>query len=294
NIRVFSPLSEEFGYMSRGFDGGFSGLVLPYTGEYRLTAGAYDSMDYNYTVTIRNAQAPAVVDSVPTEVGATIEGTLDADDMLDSMRGAYADSYVFNVDEPALIVITMTSEIVDGYLQLFSGTELVASNDDAVGLNPAIRQFLVAGEYRISATQFSMAEGDYTLSIAEAAMEPLVVEFIAPGDHVAGHLSQSDTPSIMLGSSADYYRMEVGAGQVFTLTMTSESIDSVIAVIDEFGEQIALNDDSGDGSLNSHLVVVPPTSGVLTIVAGGYDSREGTYELHVAEGAIDAAVGPAQ
>ncbi len=294
NIRVFSPLGEEFGYMSRGFDGGYRSLVLPYTGEYRITVGAYDTADHNYTLTIRDAQAPAELVSEPIEIGATVAGTLDSDDAMDATRGAYADSFVFTVEEAGLFAISMNSEVIDGYLELHDANDVVAANDDAVGLNPAIRQFLVPGEYRISATQFSLGEGEYTLTIEEAGMEPLVVEFVTPGDHIAGHLSRSDTVSQQLGSPADYYRMEVGGGQPFTLTMTSESVDPVISVLDEFGEQIAFNDDSGDGSLNAHVIVVPATSGVLTIVAGGYDAREGTYELHVAEGAIEADVGPVQ
>lgn len=292
--RILSPIGEEFGYMSRSYDGGYAGLVLPYTGEYRVLIGTYDSSDAAYTVTVAETGSPAEVDATPVEVGDAFSGTFVSTDRISAMRGTYAHDYSFVVDEAGLYTVAMNSEIIDGYLELWSGGVLLAQNDDAVGLNPAIRQFLAEGEYRIVATQYAMATGPYVLEISAAEVEPLVVEFIAPGDHVAGHLSAGDTTSTQLGGPADYYRMEVGAGQTFTITVTSDQIDPVVAVLDEFGEQIAYNDDGGDGTFNSRVPVTVATAGVISIVAGGYDQREGTYELHVFEGLVEPGVGPVQ
>ena len=294
NIRVLSPLGEEFGYMSRGYDGGFAGLVLPYTGDYSLLVTSYDSNPYAYTVTVRDASAPAETETLPIEAGTPVNSAFDTGDVITPLRGTYEENYLLVVDEPGLYIISMTSEVIDGYLELWSDGVSIAQNDDSVGLNPAIRQFLPTGEYRIVATQYSMAMGPFVLEVEQAEQEPLNVEYVSAGDHIAGHISNGDTTSLHIGSPADYYRMEVGAGQSFTITINSETIDPVVAVLDEFGEQIAFNDDSGDGSLNSRAVVTSPASGVITIIAGGYDQREGTYEMHIFEGVVEAGVGPVQ
>lgn len=292
--RIVSPIGEEFGYMSRSYDGGYADLVLPYTGDYRLLVGSYDTNAAPYTVTVAESGNPAEVEATTIEVGSTVSGAFVSSDPVSMSRRTYAHDYVFVVDEPGLFAISMSSETVDGYLELWSGSTILAQNDDAVGLNPAIRQFLNAGEYRIVVTQYAMATGPYVLEVSALEVEPLVVEFVSPGDHVAGHLSMGDTTSVQLGGRADFYRMEVGSGQSFTITVTSDQIDPVVAVLDEFGEQIAYNDDGGDGTLNSRVPVTVSAAGVITIVAGGYDQREGTYELHVFEGIVEPGVGPVQ
>lgn len=292
NVLAYAPTGEAFGYdATNTFGAGFVGLGLPYTGEYTFTIASYGTEPVSYAFDVREAGARASSPAAPVAAGEAVQGTLaEGDDR--SMRGGLQDAYLLTVDEPATYRITMTSDVVDGYLELYDadGTFLI-ENDDADGLNPAIRYFLAPGEYRIVATEYGAGGGPYVLRVDEVPSVPVTVESIAVGDHVVGMLSDTDAYSANQGNPADFFRIEVGAGQQVTVTLNSSAIDPYLLVVDPTGEVVVYDDDSG-GGFNAQASFTAAASGVYTIVATGYDQRLGEYEMHVYEGLLTTPVGP--
>lgn len=292
HVQVYSPTGEPMSWDYQApFGAGFLNMGLPYTGRYLLTVGTYGTGPLDYALTVRPAGSAADVVSTPITVGVEVVGELSDTDPMHP-RGGRQDSYLLRVDSPTNVRISMMSDTLDGYLELYDedGVEM-AYNDDTVGLNPAIRQFLPPGEYRIVATEYAAGGGSYTLSVVEAAAVQAVVSPVSLGDHVIGRIDETDAPSVHQGNSADFYRIELGAGQQVTVTMISQTIDAYLLVVDPTGAVVASDDDSG-GNLDAQANFTAATAGLYTIVATGYDERYGEYELHVYEGALAAPIGP--
>ncbi|MBE2271928.1 MAG: PPC domain-containing protein [Anaerolinea sp.] len=101
---------------------------------------------------------------------------------------------------------------------------------------------------------------------------------IAPGDTEEGRFSTSE-PAVA-------YTLTVEAGQSVVVDLMSDDFDSYLVALDEDGNEIATDDDGGDG-LNSRLTLNTP--GTYTIVAQSLSYRSsgtaaiGNYVLRVDE-----------
>lgn len=71
------------------------------------------------------------------------------------------------------------------------------------------------------------------------------------------------------GGDVDYYRFTANAGQYLVAEVTGGHIDSVIAVFDEYGNLIAIDDDGGTGLL-SKIIADLPVSGEYTLAVSTY------------------------
>lgn len=289
---IFAPTGEQFGHDSTSpFGAGFAGLGLPFTGRYTLTVTTYGAGPIDYALTLRDSGATAPVVAEPIAVGQTLGGVLEESDSTHA-RGGLQDVYELTVEEPGTVAISMDSGTVDGYLELFDADgDMIAWNDDSDGLNPAIRQYVGGGRYRIVATEFVQGGGPYTLTVAEQPTVPVTVESVEVGQHVVGMIAGTDAISVVQGQAADFYRVELAAGQQVTVTLESDAIDTYLVVVDPTGSVLVQDDDSG-GDFNSRGTFTAAISGLYTVIATGYDAREGEYEMHIYEGAIPAVVGP--
>jgi hypothetical protein len=104
----------------------------------------------------------------PLTVGSILSGTLGLGDPVDS-SGAYFDRYALTVTQGGVIQITMRSTDVDAWLTLYSGTTVLAVDDDSGGgtngTDARITTSLVPGCYLVEASTFASGEtGSYTLS----------------------------------------------------------------------------------------------------------------------------------
>lgn len=99
-----------------------------------------------------------------------------------------------------------------------------------------------------------------------------------PGPHFEGEVTdQSPQPR---------FDIDLEAGQVVTLSASSDTgLDTVLTLYGPDGAQVAMNDDRGDGTLNSQVIYAAPASGRYTAVVTGYAEATGTFELDVAQGA---------
>ncbi|MBE9101257.1 tetratricopeptide repeat protein [Vacuolonema iberomarrocanum] len=78
----------------------------------------------------------------------------------------------------------------------------------------------------------------------------------------------------------DEYTFEGEAGQMIKIAMTSDEFDTVLALRDASGQEIAFNDDSAR-SLNSTIITTLPADGTYTIVARSFSGQGGNYDLMV-------------
>jgi len=293
-VQILAPSGELLPVYTFGYGSSLMGVGVPYTGRYTVTVASYDSTPVAYTIEARSAAPTAAGTGQPIALGQVVEGTLGAGDDT-ALRGSYSDLYLLEITEPTALRVRMVASedtALDGVLELRDADGVVvASNDDADGLNPILRHYVLPGTYTVVAGQFERAEGAYSLfTEVEEVVVPRVTS-ISAGDGVSGRISSVSPPTTYRGTPADRYRIELAAGASLTVLMTSEEIDSYLVVTDETGAVVAENDDAGlaSGSLDARVSFTAMSTGLYTILAGGYDAREGVYALTVSDELIDGA-----
>jgi hypothetical protein len=135
--------------------------------------------------------------------------------------------------------------------------------------------------------------GKLVFSAASAALllfAPAVLAQTAdqPGDaSTQAQLSGSTEGELSPAGDADWYRMNVEAGQRYSFTLEglavgeTAAVDPVLAIYDAQGNQVAVNDDAG-GTLNSALRYAPRESGQVFVEARGFSPEAtGPYRLAV-------------
>lgn len=71
------------------------------------------------------------------------------------------------------------------------------------------------------------------------------------------------------------YPVKVEKGDALIIQVTSGEFDTAVKVVDEEGELLGENDDAGDGTQNSRLVVEFPEAGTYKVVVQGFKSKAG-------------------
>ncbi len=217
----------------------------------------------------------------PISVGQTISGNLTAAAPARSSgrAGQYADLYRFTIASPQPLVLRMSSDIFDTYLQILDSNGAVIVNDDDSGgeTNSRIDRVFGAGTYVIEATSYSPeATGAYSLSLSGQATTPISV-----GQTVNGTLSESSARSSGCGGCyADVYMITLPAAQEVIITHTSSAFDAFLRVVDANGALVVADDDGGGGT-NSRIQHTFP-AGAYRIEATTYhNGNSGGYVLSV-------------
>ena len=187
----------------------------------------------------------------------------------------------FTVDLP-IQVWTIEVE-ADQYVSLEVEGDLFAEawsmQGNAVSITPGVpAHFEDGGLYYLFVVSFNPQRYTLTLSVAEPPQ--VNIGTIAIGDTVTATLAPGAT---------DEWTFRGQAGQTVSVAMTAQdnSFDTVLRLVDEQGDEIAYNDDSG-GTLNSRIEAVTlPADGEYTILAGSFGGRSGgPYTLALSEGLL--------
>jgi hypothetical protein len=117
---------------------------------------------------------------------------------------------------------------------------------------------------------------------------------IALGQSLSGQLSTSDR-RLADGSIFDEYRFNGQAGQTIVVDMISSDLDSYVLLWDQNGNELARDDDSGEG-LNSQLTYTLPYTGLYRIIANTYGAgaRYGSYTISLRLQGMALAMGQPQ
>ena len=178
----------------------------------------------------------------------------------------------------------------DPYLYLFdSSGELIGSDDDGgEGLNSLISYSTFTNHtIYLSADAFgSSATGSYTLDAtvtsreqADVAGDTSTTATLTAGQTIVGTL---ETPG-----DADWYAVNVNAGQVYDFSLSSGGNDPIsdpyLVLLDGSGNLIGVDDDGG-GGLNSALSFQASANGRVFVSAEAFDleTDAGTYEISLA------------
>ncbi|MQQ08315.1 S8 family serine peptidase [Epibacterium sp. SM1979] len=267
---------------------------------YVETAASGDAGSGRYRVRVQTTEVEGDVPndastSARVEVGGHYDGTLEAAGDRDWVAVSLVGGVVYDI---ALFGHGDTP-VSDTYLRLFDANgSLIASNDDADGLNSALDSisFNASGTYFISAGSYADGgEGDYRVTVEELS-----------GDGADIPTDTSTESEITIGGSVvsdlgfegdrDWHRATLVAGHTYEIEVEGVGSDALgdtyLRVYNGQSSLLAQDDDGGDG-LNSRLLFNAGNGGDFYFSVGAYaDGGTGGYEISLVDtGASDDFAG---
>ncbi len=248
---------------------------IPTTGRYYLLVMSSDegygaNDDYGFDLTLTQG-VPPEPGGGPIAFGETINADL---------QPTIHDEWTFTAAAGDYVTISMSSETIDTYLELYdpAGTLLTQDDDSGGNLDSLIRNFELptSGTYVIRARSYGGREpGPYALTLTRGAPDTQTGGPIEMGETVDGDLGPGDR---------DQWTFTGAAGQVVTIRMTSEMSDPYLELLGPDGTQLIVNDD-GAGYPNALIEAFElPSAGAYTIIARSFGgSRSGPYVLSLEE-----------
>lgn len=239
----------------------------------------------------RMAQAPTALPDGVTQ------GTLNAGGATGS-SGAPSVRWTFTARAGEAITLTARSTAFDTLLVLEGPGGYRVENDDApgIGVNSRLRPVLpTAGEYTVLVTSpRSDARGAFTIALERGHGTPSATAASTAAlpvltDGATGRLAPGDA-TLRGGEFQDTWRLDVQAGDAFTIHMDSDEFDTYLFVRGPGGVSVD-NDDRASGNTNSTVEVTFAAAGTATVVATSYRAGEtGAYRLGLQRGArVDVA-----
>jgi hypothetical protein len=246
-------------------------------GTYRVEAtsfkpgvsGAYELRVDSATVTV-NRITP----------GEVVNGQLSTNSPRSSVCPAcYADVYEFTITSTRFLSFSLSSTVLDAYLQIFNEQgSVVASDDDSGGGRDAlIAANFAPGTYRLEASTFLQnATGSYRL---EMLAPDLRIRTLAVGEAVTANLtSQAVRSTGCYRCYADLYQFTIPSAQVLNIGMSSNAFDAYLLVKDAAGAVLAADDDSGGGS-NARITRTFPAGTYLIEATTYLPASSGAYRI---------------
>lgn len=250
------------------------------------------------------ASQAAAQDAAPLTIGQTISGQLTDQDARvddDDVGQFVYDTYSIRARAGQRLQVVMRSDDFDAYLEVYKDAvgqpeDAVLMDDDGLGEGTDSRARFTAedGTYIIRARTLGGLEGgDYSIAVTDRGPAPRAPRptAIRLGDALRGEISDRD-PVEEDGEYGEYvfdaYSFRAREGERVAVALESEDFDPIVRVgrMGRGGgfEQLAENDDSGAGGLNSYLVFTAPSSGEYVIRAASLGgSQEGDYTVKLEE-----------
>ena len=260
----------------------------PADGEYLVRAAPLGGNQTGaYTVGI--AEAPPPISTQAIGFGDTVSGEL-ADDDGQNGGGQIADAYTFQGQTGQRVVVTMSSDDFDTWIDLYAGEGdgryLVDSDDDGAGegTNSRLTHTLSEdGLYTIEARSFSESgRGAYVITLTEAAPDPEPTP-LAYGSTIQGEISDAD-PRDDDNRAFDAFRISGREGNRIQVIMRSGDFDTYLQIGSAEGEFYALaSDDDGLGQgTDSRLNYILPSTGDFILRASPlFANADGLYSLEL-------------
>lgn len=249
--------------------------------QYRVLAASRRANRHG-TYTLRVTEAPPErVRRIALDQEAT-DRLVSDDPRLPSNRPYH--TWLFAGDSGQRVVIEMLSSDVDARLivQDSAGTELARDDDSGERNNARLDYTLPAhAEYRILANGYRANRfGAYTLRVTAAPPER--VRRIALGQEANDRLTSAD-PRMPRNRPYHTWLFTGEAGRRVVIEMNSSAVDPHLILRNAAGEQLARDDDGGEGK-NARIDFTLPDSGEYRIIADGFRAgRFGAYTLRLTE-----------
>ncbi|GLK53912.1 pre-peptidase C-terminal domain-containing protein [Maricaulis virginensis] len=200
-----------------------------------------------------------------------------------------------DLDADAIFVASTyaLTETLDTTLTLLDADgNILAQNDDRGdgSLNAQIvYQPDQAGHFTVLAGSYDgQGQGDLVLSLALDPNAQVPFDFASvEGETIAEHTG-------MLGADnrEQSYPVELTAGQTVMIVADAmtDDLDTVLTLNGPDGFPVAMNDDRGDGTLNSAIAYTAAHSGTYTLEISRYHGSDTSGEFRIVLSAVDASV----
>lgn len=261
-------------------------------GTYLLVAQSLDPEKTGaFTLTLADAPRVSTGAPRPIRIGETVNGSLAETDAVLEDDDTFYDSYIITGRPGQRLSIEMKSDSFDTFLNLgrMTGGEFVSKSTDddgaGEGTNSRMRVTLdEAGEYVLRANSVGSDTGPYTLTVTERpASRPATPQALRPETDAEGSLEDGDAEADD-GALYDLWSFRGRKDEALTITMNSDSFDTVVAVgrmVNGRFEEISNNDDGPDGT-NSRLEVTLPEDGDYVVRASSLGAGGvGAYKLRM-------------
>jgi hypothetical protein len=289
---------------------------------FKIIATTFAGGEGNYTLTIKDLNAPvaarpfpagkaplqeetkkakpkpspdgAVKLEAPTETKPVeIRGRLQEGDFVDPVHNQAAKIYDVELAEGTLYTITQSSQDFDAFLRIrdANGKEL-GSDDDSGGNLDARILFMppTRGVYRVVATSFDDGRGNFQLVIRPATefgkavkYDPDMIHDGAVAFFVPGKFTNQDAKdTVQQQSPCQIHQVKLEKGKTYVVGLFSSEMDSFLRLEDSKRNNLAEDDDSGEG-LNSRISFSPTEDGVYRVIATNLDGNLAAYILAIRE-----------
>ncbi|MBN1965528.1 MAG: PPC domain-containing protein [Anaerolineae bacterium] len=215
--------------------------------------------------------------------------------------------YTFQGEAGLAVTIQMNAGpggTLDSYLELRGpdGSTLVTNDDGGASLNSLISNFVlpVSGEYTVVAHGFNhRSTGGYNLIIAlgtplPASPTPSPTATPRPGGGPIA-LGAALPGDIRTPGQVDAWEFTARAGDIITVDMRQTPgsyLDPYVELIGPDEQPIIADDDSGSGSNARLSNIVLTQDGTYTLLAQGYGTSVGGYEITLSQGQPPTPVPP--
>jgi hypothetical protein len=231
------------------------------------------------------------------EQTVTIESQLSKDDPLDRVQMLPAKIHPMTMRKGHLYLIDMVSADFDSFLRIetMAGKELAQDDDSGGNLNARIR-FVAPedGTFKIIATAFAFANGPgkYSLRVQPLGLpdargagksDKKIHEVARAGLTLEGGLDKNDDKdTVRQNSPCKVYQVRLAGGKTYRIDLESKDFDTYLRLENSEGQQLARDDDGGEGT-NSRLSFQAPGDGVYRFIATTFNAGEGNFRLSVRE-----------
>lgn len=206
------------------------------------------------------------------EIGETASG---------SLRAGTPQRWSLDVPRGTLVTVAVESDDFDPVVEVLdpAGSQIGRDDDGGDGLNSLLAGLRLprSGRYQIVVSAYSAsASGRYTLRVDDGGpARPEASRAIRYGESGDGYLNAGERHGwTFMGTSGDE----------ITADLTGD-FDTYLELIGPGGQEVARDDDSGDGNAARLAHVQLPTSGRYTLIARGFSpSGAGRYTLSLDRG----------
>lgn len=267
-------------------------------GEYCLAVRSYDGGPMTAFVRVGREEHQALTQGVMDAGASVAEGSCDDGLPLEGLGASASGSandtpyYRFTLTEPAPISVLAQNESADPVVTLYDmGGEFLGENDDYLGLDSQLDMTdpLPAGEYCVHVTALSDSTLPITVTVRAYDPEQALLDLYASGEAAPpmdgsveitdlGVLETRLRKDLNVGTEVEWHMVEVLDPSMILIEAAGVGGgDPWLVVYDDFGRQIGMNDDHGDGLDSQIAARVQP--GIYLIGVRQYQEGSGIIRL---------------
>ena len=196
------------------------------------------------------------------------------------------DWFKFTVPVGGKRVIISTEGGRDTFAELFdrNGQSIISNDDAGTDLNAMIDTSLNQGEFFVKIKEYNGASGEYTVKVefqqalTGDSYESNNDQNSAKNINLSGNLTTLNL-SFHTGGDIDWFKFNITGSARRVIIYTESDKDTKITVNDRQGNQIAFNDDSGEG--NNARIDATLNAGEYFIKVEEYNNAIGNYVLKI-------------